>query len=234
MLIAGAFLYFFVVAPIIMTARRSSIDESQSQKIQSAAGETVTSFNEDLQFALQEQVEHLLYRQFESTSAGFIVGDVRERGFRYGETMQNLTYAFIPRILWPEKPTVTRGSWFTAYLGGSASEEESQTSTGIYSAAELYWNFGFAGVVLGMALLGGVFALLFTMVGPGPHQFVVPMIVFINLVERIVEQASASEVFVVLIYLLLFTFIYRYFSPPIGGVQGEFAFYATTAVRKHR
>src|SRR5437879_2171848 len=184
----------------------SNMDESRSQRIQSAAGETVTVFNEDLQFALFDQVEHLLYRQFESTAAGFIVGDVRDHGFKYGETMQNLTYAFIPRILWPEKPIVTRGLWFTAYLGSSGSEEESTTSTGIYSAAELYWNFGFPGVILGMAVMGYMFALLFVSVGNGPHQLVIPMIIFINLVVRIIEQASASEVFVQLVYLLLIMF----------------------------
>jgi hypothetical protein len=234
LVVGGAGIYLFIVAPIITIARMSNIDESRSQRIQSAVGETVTEFNEDLQFALQEQVERLLYRQFESTSAGFIVGDVRAHGLKYGETMQNLSYAFIPRMLWPEKPTVTRGGWFTAYLGASGSEEEAETSTGIYSAAELYWNFGFPGVIFGMALMGGVFALLLTMVGGGPHQLVIPMIVFINLVLRIVEQASASEVFVVLIYLLLFTFIYRYFSPPTEGVQGEFSIHRTTAIGMRR
>jgi hypothetical protein len=235
MVVGGAGIYLFIVAPIIATARLSNVDESRSQRIRSAAGETVSTFSEDVEFALMDQVERFLYRQFESTSAGFIVGDVRDHGFRYGETMQNLTYAFIPRLLWPEKPMVTRGNWFTSYLGAAGSEQEAATSTGIYSAAELYWNFGYPGIIFGMALMGSLFALIFSMIGAGPHQLVIPMVIFINLNIRIVEQASASEVFVGLIYLLVLTFLYRYFSLPTSGVQnGGFVAQAKASGARHR
>jgi hypothetical protein len=172
----------------------------------------VMSFREDALFAFQEETDKFLYRQFESTAAGFIVSDVREHGFKNGETMANLTYAFIPRVVWPDKPTVTRGNWFTSYLGGSGSEEESKTSTGIYSAGELYWNFGVPGVFLGMLIMGVMFSHLASAVGHGPPQRIIPMIIFMNVIARIVEQAAASEVFVLLVYLCLLAGIYSYFE----------------------
>jgi hypothetical protein len=208
----GVVLYLFVVAPVLMRSREITGVDSQLQKLEIAAEETVLSFREDTFFAFQEETNKFLYRQFESTPAGFIVSDVREHGFKYGETMVNLTYAFIPRLIWPDKPIVTRGSWFTSYLGGSGSEEESKTSTGIYSAGELYWNFGLAGVALGMFIMGTMFSYIASVVGEGPQQRVVPMVIFMNVIARIVEQAAASEVFVLLVYLFLLAAAYSYFE----------------------
>jgi hypothetical protein len=211
----GVLLYLFVVAPVLMRSRGITGVDSQLQKLEIGAEETILSFREDTFFAFQEETNKFLYRQFESTATGFIVSDVREHGFKYGETMANLTYAFIPRLIWPDKPIVTRGSWFTAYLGGSGSEEESKTSTGIYSAGELYWNFGIPGVIAGMFLMGVIFSYIASVVGDGPQQRVIPMIIFINVIARIVEQAAASEVFVLLIYLGLVAAVYSYFESSI-------------------
>jgi hypothetical protein len=209
---SGIILYLFVVAPVLMRSRGIAGVDSQLQKLKIGAEETVMSFREDALFAFQEETDKFLYRQFESTAAGFIVSDVREHGFKNGETMANLTYAFIPRVVWPDKPTVTRGNWFTSYLGGSGSEEESKTSTGIYSAGELYWNFGVPGVFLGMLIMGVMFSYLASAVGHGPPQRIIPMIIFMNVIARIVEQAAASEVFVLLVYLCLLAGIYSYFE----------------------
>lgn len=207
----GALLYLFVVAPILMKSREIKGVDSHLDKLRIAADDTFNSVSEDILFSFQEETQKLLYRQFESTAVGFIVGDVREHGFQYGETMKNMTFAFIPRILWPDKPTVTRGNWFTAYLGGAGSEEEATTSTGQYSAGELYWNFGIPGVVVGMFLIGMFFGYLYTIVGQGPHQVIIPMIIFMNIIGRMVEEAAATDLYVLLIYLSLVAFLYHYF-----------------------
>lgn len=214
---SGAVLYLFVVAPVLMRSRGITGVDSQLQKLEIGAVDTLMSFREDTLFAFQEETDKFLYRQFESTAGGFIVSDVREHGFKYGQTMENLTYAFIPRIIWPDKPLVTRGSWFTSYLGGSGSEEESKTSTGMYSAGELYWNFGMPGVVFGMFIMGAMFSYLASVVGDGPQQRVIPMIIFMDVVARIVEQAAATEVFVLLVYLCIAAMIYSYFETTLNA-----------------
>jgi len=210
LLIFGSLIYLFVVSPVLMGVRDIKNVDSQWEKLKIAADESLSSAQEDVLFTFQYQSQRFLYRQFESTAVGFIVGEVRQHGLQYGATMQNLGYAFIPRVLWKEKPIVTRGTWFTAYLGGSGSEEESKTSTGMYSAGELYWNFGVAGVIVGMLLMGMMLGFLFSAVGDGPHKLVVPMILFINILAHIVDQAAATEVIILLVYLVLATVAYRY------------------------
>jgi hypothetical protein len=98
------------------------------------------------------------------------------------------------------------------YLGGSASEEEAESNTAMYSAGELYWNFGWFGVVIGMALMGSLFGLAAILIGDGPHRLVVPMIVFMCLIVNIVEQGAATQVFILVIYLFLVIGAYRYFQ----------------------
>ena len=71
-----------------------------------------------------------------------------------GETFKYLAFSFIPRIFWPGKPFVTQSTWFTYYIGMAASPEDATASTGITAVGELYWNFGYPGVILGMLLLG--------------------------------------------------------------------------------
>ena len=112
---------------------------------------------------------------------------------------------------------VTRGDWFTAYLGGSGSEEEATTSTGMYSAGELYWNFGVPGVVIGMFIMGWMFGFLIHSRTGDVETSIVPIIIFVNLLARIVEQAAASEIYVLLIYFVLLTYLYRYLEPMIGS-----------------
>jgi len=70
--------------------------------------------------------------------------------------MKNVEYALIPRFLWPEKPNMDSGRWFTTYLGFSNLE----TSTAMTPAGELYWNFSVPGLVFGTLLLSCLYGLL--------------------------------------------------------------------------
>jgi hypothetical protein len=87
-----------------------------------------------------------------------IVRDTPERvPFQGGWTIGNIFISFIPRILWPGKPEITFGRWVTAnYVGPSTS------STGSSWVGELYFSFGFPGVVLGMLIVGIYFRILHT------------------------------------------------------------------------
>lgn len=60
---------------------------------------------------------------------------------------------FIPRAIWPDKPTYAPGAWFSWYLGYAPTPEDATTSTAMMLPTELYWMFGILGVVLGMPLL---------------------------------------------------------------------------------
>jgi hypothetical protein len=68
----------------------------------------------------------------------------------YGESYWFLTYWFIPRAIWPDKPMVNRGLWVrTEVYGRSPTSSAPQTVPG-----DFYINFGLWGVVIGFFLFG--------------------------------------------------------------------------------
>ena len=70
--------------------------------------------------------------------------------FQEGRTMIALLTAFIPRLLWPDKPDVGVGQEFNhTFIHGEYDTFISPSHFG-----ELYWNFGWSGVVFGMLLIG--------------------------------------------------------------------------------
>lgn len=76
-----------------------------------------------------------------------------------GESYQTLAASFIPRILWPEKPSKVLGQEFGHRYRILAPGDHS-TSINLPLLVEFYANFGAPGVVLGMMLLGLLYRLL--------------------------------------------------------------------------
>jgi hypothetical protein len=83
---------------------------------------------------------------------------VRDAGtrvpYQYGWSLGYIFISYVPRILWPGKPWTTIGGWVTDHFG---SGPMIQSATGPSWIGEFYFNFGWAGVVIGMALLGAWF-----------------------------------------------------------------------------
>lgn len=156
--------YLGILAPVISTMRTSTADSNES--ITTRIWETVTEGDYKSQ-SVSDNIEGLMSRQLEAASVGFIAQEVRHRGFMHGETLDYLAYAFVPRALWPGKPQVTRGAWFNRYL---RQERDEHTSLGQIAAGELYWNFGYVGVCLGMSLLGLGFGALWRLSGSAPER----------------------------------------------------------------
>ncbi len=96
-----------------------------------------------------------------------IVEVVKEDGFYHGETMAYLSYAFIPRFLWKEKPVIAQGVWFALRIGQAYVQEGvgANNSINMTSAGELYLNFGLLGVAIGMFLIGGLCAYMWQISG---------------------------------------------------------------------
>jgi len=70
--------------------------------------------------------------------------------FQNGRTLWLFFVAFVPRGLWAEKPQISLGGWITETYGPGNNE----SATGPTQIGDLYLNFGWTSVVLGMALLG--------------------------------------------------------------------------------
>lgn len=81
----------------------------------------------------------------------------RDLAYLSGRSLVSWAYAPIPRVWWPEKPVVRVGS----FVGPRIFQvpENSGVPPGI--VAELYLNFGWAGIILGMFLVGATLKLLY-------------------------------------------------------------------------
>lgn len=73
--------------------------------------------------------------------------------YQYGKTLVLWLAAPVPRTLWKEKPVISTGQIIGEEIFGSGID---RSGGGVPPGfvAEMYWNFGFFGVFLGMFLLG--------------------------------------------------------------------------------
>ncbi len=90
---------------------------------------------------------------------------------------------FIPRIVWPEKPVDDIGYIMSRDYVGSSAYAAQFTSSAPTIFGDLYMNFGIAGVVVGMALLGLLAGLLFSAISPNlsPGRLLYYYVVFLIL-----------------------------------------------------
>jgi hypothetical protein len=81
--------------------------------------------------------------------------------YQYGGTYSYFSVAFIPRILWPDKPRAGSANDFFAVTYGLTTEEGVKNATfGVSLLGEGYINFGTFGVIFIMALQGVILILL--------------------------------------------------------------------------
>lgn len=84
--------------------------------------------------------------------------DSKQQVFARGKTMLFGLYAFIPRVFWADKPRMAGGTaLMSEYTGMQFSDN---VSFGIGHVAEHYLNFGYYGIVIGFALIGGALTFL--------------------------------------------------------------------------
>ena len=80
----------------------------------------------------------------------------RDVDYQGGRTIDPLLYIFIPRFIWPDKPNSSMaGQLFNQEFKISASRD---TYIATSQVGELYWNFGWAGLMVGMTLIGALMA----------------------------------------------------------------------------
>lgn len=73
-----------------------------------------------------------------------------------GETYLSLIGAFVPRFLWPDKPTKELGQGF-GHRYGYLNPRDERTSLNLPVLVEFYANYGMVGVAIGMWLVGFVY-----------------------------------------------------------------------------
>ena len=73
--------------------------------------------------------------------------------YQRGHTLSPLLSTFVPRIIWSDKPDVPTGQLVNKLFHMTDSDDIFISPSYL---GELYWNFGWPGVVLGMGVLGAI------------------------------------------------------------------------------
>ena len=185
--------YFGVVVPGVSSSRVKGVMTGAGlfDQLAAAAKRSLGLEPTHEPVGLQSTYEDFFLRQFDPLPLGFILGEVERDGFRYGETMAYVSYTFIPRLLWPDKPPLSKSSWFTVYLGFSPREAEATTATGITATGELYWNFGIIGVVSGMLFIGILIGAVWRLAGADPRGKLLHMLLYTSLLVEIMNMPEA-------------------------------------------
>ena len=107
-----------------------------------------------------ERAQSLLERTSVRASVQMIVQHTGvEVKFQDGHTLTPLLATFVPRIIWSDKPDVATGRVVNKEFRVSEADFwDTYVSPSI--PGELYWNFGWTGVLIGMAVIGGALGTL--------------------------------------------------------------------------
>lgn len=151
-------IFTFIALPFVTVSRYLSVISGNEYSKLEVARSTFEFF---ISFDWIDQVK-LYGEQSTTVSLGRGLSDyfsiiVHETGnsveYLHGKTFSHAVETFIPRFLYPEKPSLNIGNWTAQHYGALASGD-TVTSLSPSLMGEFYMNFGLLGVVSGMALLG--------------------------------------------------------------------------------
>lgn len=212
--------YSYFIYPFVTSARQNFLSTLTTNNIigELSSSQEVRSYLIEGDYVAETRklnpkhnaIEAFLIRMFDSVPSGFISDEVERVGFTNGTTLEYVIYGFVPRVFWPDKPIVSRGGWFTRYIGVDYASATAMTSSG-----ELYWNFGFIGVAVGTFIIGLLYAGLWRMVGTYPQHSVLSVLLYFLVMYGMMVHSEAGSTFIAIIqYYLLFGslfFIHRSF-----------------------
>jgi hypothetical protein len=153
--IAGVVLYVTVLAPFVIFARNnfSSFGVSEVADLQTTVA-AYSHVGSEVQALTMPDVQIWWARLNYAPDQGFAM-DAYERG-TIGQTVNLLPYIFVPRLFFPEKPSMNSGREFTELL--TAQEATSSTALGLFG--EAYWNGGWMLVLAVCVYVGMLFSVL--------------------------------------------------------------------------
>lgn len=155
----------FVIFPIYNTYRVQSRNLDTAERLDRTLR---VAQRWDTEAYLDRSIQAFLGRMAMITSTAAILRDTgRWVDFKYGDTLILAPIGvLIPRILWPDKPSIVIGREFGATFQ-LVNESDRETSIAISAVGEFYWNFHIPGVLIGMFLLGAGYRWYYLRYGSG-------------------------------------------------------------------
>ncbi len=145
--------YFLFLAPVVNQMRsQSQYDPETNTPAQRLAiiSEAVTNISAESRSDDEKKTESLLYRFVHGATQSFLIDEWQDG--RPGDSLADSWAALVPRVLWPEKPIITRFGpelYLKIYVGVEGGSAQAPTYTG-----EAYWNYGWLGVVVVSIMIG--------------------------------------------------------------------------------
>jgi hypothetical protein len=178
--------YLFVLAPLVSLVRATAPVERATHSILSQDSDELLGYmtrvvSIDPLYAAKASMDNTALRLASPVAAGVVYKMACDQGFLGGADWGYILPGLIPRAVWRDKPTIAQGYAFTATLGWAADADSATTSTGETAAGELFWNFGWPGVLAGMYLLGAaVSSLTWRPAGTDPRRGVFEMMIYVS------------------------------------------------------
>jgi hypothetical protein len=160
----------------------------------------------------QALIEMASMRLAQFTVFGEVIADTPAMvPFWKGQSFYPILFKPMPRFIMPDKPEEVSGGWF-GHRYGLISPENTRTSINLPQIVELYGNFGFIGVIVGMFIFGLIYRLLLEIyVHPGMGLGALVGGVYVS--SKLIDIGSATSMtfgaipwsilFIALIHLLI-------------------------------
>jgi hypothetical protein len=192
-----AFVLLFVF-PFSQMWRTVNWAKGASLGVGEVASKVVESWETNGFFVTAAQsTAHWLVRGSSAQQGGLVMQLADRDGLIGPVLIEGLTTIFVPRFLWPDKPSYMPGAWFTWYLGRASSPETATTSTAMMLPTELYWMFGIMGVIIGMALIALLYFLTWRYILRQSATGLSPMLALFVLLGRSAELEASHTIYVV-------------------------------------
>lgn len=206
MLMAGI-LYFLFIQPLVSNARLFLLKYQEEPSANFVSSYIVSgNYKYPIYKSVTETnaVEIFLNRMFEVNAPAYIYELTERSGFQYGRTFDNIAIGMIPRIFWPEKPDIPQGQRFSTDVLGFE-----KVSIGMLISGELYWNFGFPGIIIGSLLIGLALGYMWKLINPLALENYFYFAIYFYLLQASLGGSEFSAVFVGSMQLLVLFFIIR-------------------------
>lgn len=194
--LVGAVLYGMVVFPIF-TAARAEIHGNR----QIARATILEDLGHVLSLAIaaedrvntgQGRAQTFLERTSVRGSVQMIVDKTGvDVDFQHGRTLTPLLATFIPRFIWSDKPGVDTGRVVNKEFHVTEAEY-SDTYISPSIPGELYWNFGWPGICVGMAIIGAALGYLGQRYNLAKARTVTGLLVVVLTTKQVIVSLEGS------------------------------------------
>ena len=110
-----------------------------------------------------------------------------------GETYKSLVGSFVPRVIWPDKPTKDLGQGF-GHRYALIHQSNKSTAINLPILVEFFLNFGGTGVIIGMLVVGVIYRVLDNVVNRPGQSLLLSMIGLVILLPLLLIESDFSLV----------------------------------------